>query len=71
MLKLKLNLDPKLSTVVVIAILMMCEHILFKLIEILSTARQPTDIELELFACEGVFILVTYILAFVRKAETS
>jgi hypothetical protein len=70
MLKLKINLDPKLPRVIIIATLLMLVHILTKLIEILSTQRQPTAIELELFACEGVLILIIYILTFLQKEET-
>jgi hypothetical protein len=70
MLKLKINLDPKLPRVIIIASLLMLVHIFTKLVEILSTQRQPTEIELELFICEGVLILLVYLLTFLQKEET-
>jgi len=70
MFKVKWNLDPTLLRVVTVAVLMMLIHVFTKLIEILSTGRQPSEIELELFICEGVLILIVYILAFLQRAET-
>jgi len=70
MLKLKLNLDPTLQRVALIGFLMMVELILIKLIEILVQNRQPTPIEVELLFAEGLLVLVTYVLAFVKLGET-
>jgi len=67
---LKFNPDPTVVRVILVAVLMMSIHIVTKLIEILSTGRQPSAIELELFGCEGVLILMAYLLAFLQKGET-
>lgn len=70
MLKLKFDLDPNLSKVVVVAILLMCELILIKIIEITSQGRFPTPVEWALLAACGLLQLVTYLLTFLRKDET-
>jgi len=67
MLNLKWNLDPTLQRVAFVALLLMLELILVKLLEILSSGRQPTIIEIEYISALGLLQLVTYILAFVRK----
>jgi len=69
MLRMKLNLDPTLKRVALIGFLLMAQLILFKLIEILATGRQPTAIETELLACEGLALLVTYLVTFLQKEE--
>jgi len=69
MLKLQLNLDPTFQRVVLIAFLLMLQLILFKLVEILATGRQPTIVEMELLIAEGMSLLVTYIVTFLQKEE--
>jgi len=68
--KIELNTDVKLVRVVIIALLMMCELILMKLIEIFAQNRIPTTIEFLLTLCTGLLLLVTYILTFLKKEET-
>jgi len=70
MFGLKLDLDPTLQKVVLVAVLLMSELILIKLIEILSAGRSPTLEEVALILCLGLLQLVTYLLAFLKKEET-
>jgi len=51
------------------ACLLMFQLILFKLIEILAIGRQPTEIEIELLAAQGMLLLVTYLVTFLQKEE--
>jgi len=65
----KWDLDPGLQKVAFIGFLLMLELALIQFIEIVSTGRQPTLIELEYISALGLLQLVTYVLAFVRKEE--
>ena len=67
--KIQLNTNVSLVRVVLVALLMMCELILVKLIEILSQNRMPTIVELTLTLCLGLLLLVTYIMTFLKKEE--
>ena len=70
MVKLCFNKDPSLRRVCLVAMLLMGELILVKLMEILSTQRQPTLLEIEYLACLGLLQFVTYVLTFLRKEES-
>ena len=67
--KIQLNTNVSLVRVVLVALLMMCELILVKLIEILSQDRMPTLQEFTLTLCLGLLLLVTYIMTFLKKEE--
>jgi len=67
--KIQLNTNVSLVRVVLIALLMMAELILVKLIEILSQNRMPTIVELTLTLCLGLLLLVTYVMTFLKKEE--
>jgi len=69
--KIRLNLDPTFQRVCIVAMLLMLELFLTKLIEILASGRQPTPIEIELLVAEAMLIFVTYILTFLQKSESS
>ena len=69
--KLVLALDPEISRVAVVAILLMAELMLIKLMEILQTGRMPTAVELAYCAVLGLMQFVTYLLTFLRKEETT
>jgi len=71
MLKLEFNADPTYIRVFLIAFLLMLELILVKLIEILGSGRQPTELEIEYLLALGLLQLITYILTFLRKTEES
>jgi len=70
MVGFKLDLDPSLTRVCLVGLLLMAELVLIKLVEILSQNRAPTVVEIALFLCLGLLQLVTYILAFLRKDES-
>jgi len=67
MRKLRLNADPTIPRVLIIAFLLMAELFLVKLCEILSSGRQPTELEIEYLVALGLLQLVTYILTFLKK----
>lgn len=69
MLKLVFNKDPDIKRVCLIALLLMFELILVKLIEILSSNRQPSILEIEYLIALGCLQFVTYVLTFLRKEE--
>jgi len=69
MYRLKFNLDPTIPRVCLIAILLMAELILVKLVEILSTQRLPTNVEVVYIVTLGLLQLVTYLLTFLKKEE--
>lgn len=69
-LKLRFNDGPTIQRVVVIAILLMLELILIKLVEILAQNRMPTDVELCFLLVLGCLQLVTYLLNWLRKESS-
>lgn len=65
-MKLKFNPDPTVPRVVIIAVLMMAELLLMKLVEILSANRVPTTIEFYYIIALALLQLVTYLLLFMH-----
>jgi len=63
------NTDPTISRVAIIAMLLMAELLLIKLLEILQTGRFPTPVELTYCIILGLLQLVTYILTFMHKTD--
>lgn len=68
--KLRINKGPSIQRIVLVAMLLMTELILIKLIEILSQNRMPTEIELCFVIVLGLLQLVTYLLNWLRKEDT-
>lgn len=69
--KFRTNAGPSIERIVIVAILLMLELILIKLVEIFSQNRMPTPQEVGLLLALGLLQLVTYLLNWLRKEEAS
>jgi hypothetical protein len=69
-MKLRFDLDPTLSKVAIIGILMFLESLLVPIYAKLQTGSYPTPLEFFTYLIAAVLILITYLLAFVKTGST-
>lgn len=68
--KLRIDLDPTVPRVLIIAILLFVEALCIPAYTILQTNAMPTDIQWLTFLFGAIIQLVTFLMAFVKGEET-
>jgi len=65
----RLDLDPTIARVVVIAILLFCESLLGGILVVLNQGTMPTLVQFCTILCVALLTLVTFLLTFFRTGQ--